>query len=149
MEAIAARAPGDALPRYFLAIAHAGEGDFVRYLRIMQERDRLRGEPQQSANLKALDAALKSGGEPALKALAIDQANAEEVNRPFTDHSLPAFLASAAGDRARLIATLELADRNREVWGSSGYVRRIQRRWAADRAITALLKRRASPPVEP
>lgn len=149
LEAVAAREPRDALSRYFLAIAYAGEGDFVRYLRIMQERGRLRGEPQQSANLKALDAALRSGGEPALKALVIDQANAEEANRPFTDHSLPAFLASAAGDRARLVATLRLADRSREVWGSAGYVLRIKQRWGADRDIIALLNRRASPAVEP
>lgn len=65
---IAARVPDDALSRYFLAIATVGEGDFVRYLRIMRERDRLRGEPQHSADLVALEAArLTSRREAALK----------------------------------------------------------------------------------
>lgn len=149
LEKIAARELGDALSRYFLAVAYAGEGDFVRYLRIMQERDALRGEPVQSANLKALDDALRAGGDAALKAAVIDQASVEEANRPFPDHSLPAFLASAAGDRVRLVTILQRADRNKELWGAAGYTSRIAARWKSDGEVMRLLARRASPKVEP
>jgi tetratricopeptide (TPR) repeat protein len=149
IEAIVARNPRFALAYQHLAIVYAGVGDFARYLEMVRKNEALRGSPEYSKFVKSLDDAMKRGGVAALKVAVIEDAVAGEANRPFPDHSLSAFLASSAGDRARLVSILELADRNKEKWGAVGYVVRIAARWKHDPIITGLLARRRSPLIEP
>ncbi|RYY44912.1 MAG: hypothetical protein EOP59_05375 [Sphingomonadales bacterium] len=60
---------------------------------------------------------------------------------------VPAFYASAMGDRAELVALMREAALLGERWYAPGVTRRIAARWKDDAEVTALLARlRIAPP---
>jgi tetratricopeptide (TPR) repeat protein len=148
LTAILSRNPDFAAAYDCLAVIRLAEGDYDGYLRELKQRERLRAEPGLVGYIAALDGARRTGGVPAMQALMLNRALADEAEAPFPDHAWAAFLASVAGDRARLSEILAIAGQQEQKWGSSGMVSRIARRWAGDSQITAALKRRAAPKIE-
>lgn len=148
LTAILARNPDFAAARDCLAVALFAEGDSDGYLREIKQRERLRAEPGMAGYLAALDQARRTGGVTAMQSLMLDRAMLNEADAPFPDHAWAAFVASFAGDRARLLEILALAERQGQKWGSSGFISRIAKRWASDSQISAMLKRRAAPKIE-
>lgn len=147
-EALASQNPNFPLVRYFLGVAYLGEGDTANYLKTVRERATIRGSETLRDYLSELVDAQTKGGEAALRSAIIDRAMRDEAGRPFPDHSLPAFLASALGDRGRLISALRIADTNREIWGASGYRERILQKWQGDPDVIRLLEPRTAPKIE-
>lgn len=140
-------------PRFVVAldcfgIVRLSEGDYAGYLDALRRRQAAQGSPALASQVATLDASFKARGVRAMQSAMIDQALSEQRAASVPDHSWAAFVASLAGDRARLLGILRLADRHREVWGSAGYTRRIEARWRQDPEIAPLLRRRAPPRIE-
>lgn len=148
LQSILSRNPNFAVALDCLGIIRLSESNYAAYLDTLHLRQRARVDARLSARNEALDAAMRSGGVPAVQKTLIDFALADERESAFPDHAWAAFVASLAGDRARLLEILRLADRQHQVWGSSGYSERIARRWKDDAEITTLLRRRAPPKIE-
>ena len=75
---------------------------------------------------------------------AIERAD-REIGRSL---AFAAFVASLAGQRAELIDILKRAENERQVWGASGELMRMNQRWAGDPEVSALLARRRPPTAE-
>ncbi|TPG39672.1 hypothetical protein EAH79_13255 [Sphingomonas koreensis] len=128
--------PHDCLRSIYLA-----ERDYRRYLEQSAVLARLRDAPEQRRQSDEEQAAFDRGGAGALaKALLVHAALIRA--QPFGDLAWPAFVASAIGDRAALLAALRTADAHQEIRGSAGEVGQIARNWPRDGAVQALLSRR-------
>jgi tetratricopeptide (TPR) repeat protein len=149
LSAIVSQNPANSEALDCLSMIALGRGDYRAYLDALNARAHLRGEPSLVSRVAALDGAYRTGGGNALLHVALARELAEESDAPYPDHSLAAFYASLAGDRAALLRVLALADAAHEQWGSAGFVRRVRTRWQGDAAIVAALDRRTAPAVEP
>lgn len=140
--------PDTAAAHDCLSAMALGDGDYRGFVRETAARERLRSEPGLRTFVAALQRAVANGGGSEVRQLILDRALADEASSPFPDHAWAAFVANVAGDRAKLIEILNIADAQKQRWGSAGYVRRIAERWQGDAEITALLRARASEKIE-
>jgi predicted Zn-dependent protease len=148
LDAIVARSPGFAVAHDSLAEMRLGDGDYAGYLQELAARQAARAEPDLAARLATLRQAQAAGGLPGLQRAMLSRVLAEQATAPFPDHSFAAFLASVAGDRMALMDVLARADKGREIWGSSGYVRLVAARWQGDEEIIESLARRRPQNIE-
>lgn len=130
------RVPDSAALQASLADVAVGRGDWRGYVDANAAHARLRGEA--GLRRRAADL-LAARGEGAIVAVALAQALTTSRTDPRATHALPAMIAAASGDRARLLAILDAARARGERWGDAGYRLRIARRWAGDRAIATRL----------
>lgn len=140
-------------PRYSaahdcLATLKLSEGDYAGYVQSFSAYAELREDPTLIARALEQSRALERG-EAAFERMmlegALDRAD-REIGRSL---AAAAFIASLADDRTALIRILRRADEAREVWGASGEVLRMTRRWASDAEMSTLLARRKPPSAEP
>lgn len=140
-------------PRYSaahdcLATLKLSEGDYAGYVQSFSTYAELREDPTLIARALEQSRALERG-EAAFERMmlegALDRAD-REIGRSL---AAAAFIASLADDRSALIRILRRADEAREVWGASGEVLRMTRRWASDTEVTTLLARRRPPSAAP
>lgn len=148
LQSLVARYPDNALARDFLSHALLGQGNLVGYLEQLDARDRLRGLPPADRRATRLNAALQTAAAAAMIDLAIELALADERERPLPEHSWAAYLASSAGNRARLLDVLATADARGETWASAWIADRIMKRWADDSEIVALARQRPAPKMK-
>ena len=145
---LAGRYPADATIHNCLAWLHASHGDLAAFAAEYRRTAELRAEPLLLAAAARLDAGV-----------ARDPATAHRVvvaylERELADHSrlahdVPAFYASAFGDRPALLRLLSAARRNRERWYSRAITWRIARRWRGDGEVLAALRTVAQPVPTP
>ena len=135
-----------------LSVIALARGDIAGYARQLRARAAIRRHAELVAYSAAIDRALALGGgqgRRAAYAVMLSRAISLAENSERPDHSWPAFVAHAAGDRAQLVAILRTARARGEHWGAAGFVRRMRARWAGDRAILSGLDALAQPRVEP
>lgn len=142
------RYPDNALAHDFLSHALLGQGDLAGYLDNLDARDRLRGLAVEQRRATPLKIAMQTQGAAAMIDRAIDLTFDDERERPVPDHSWAAYLASSAGDRARLFTLLTIAAERKEAWASAWIADRIVRRWADDSQIAALVRARPAPKMK-
>lgn len=128
----------------YLSVVALAEGDMAGFVREVEAMAALREEDGITRYATGLRAAAARDGK-AVAAQVIADAMAEVDAGDRRTMAWPAFVASAAGDRTRLVALLRKADARNEVWGSAGLRRHIADRWKGDGEVTALLRRRVAP----
>ncbi|MFU7529238.1 tetratricopeptide repeat protein [Qipengyuania sp. ASV99] len=128
------------VPDYLGVIAIA-EGDMVKFVAEMETLARLRRESGLVDDASALRKALEAGPATVSRML-VQQGEDEVLDGRRKTLVWPAFVASAAGDRAALVRLLNRAEARNEVWGSAGLRRDIAARWKNDREVADLLNRR-------
>ena len=136
--------PNLATIRDYLAVLYLANEDIEAFVAETSALARIKGDPQAMAQAEALSAALP-GGPSAVLGLYVDQTMADFSTGERKTLVWPVFVASMANDREQMLRLLQMADRRKEVWGSAGLVRQIERRWRGDRAITSLLAPRRPP----
>jgi tetratricopeptide (TPR) repeat protein len=148
LQSLAARYPDNALAHDFLSHALLGQGDLAGYLEHLDARDRLRGIAPHDRRATRLSAVLATGGQASMLDLAVELTTADERERPAPECSWAAYLASSAGDRARLFTLLTSADTQGERWASAWIADRIIKRWADDSEIVAITRNRPAPKMK-
>ena len=146
--ALGKRHPSLAVVPDYLSVMRLAEGDSEGFVELFDAMARIRREPSLTAYAKDLRMKLDEGS-AVLSRYMIDEALAEAERGERTILAWPAFVASSAGDRARLIEILDKAISRKEAWGSAGLRDRIARQWQGDTAIVARLDRLQSRPMVP
>jgi Tfp pilus assembly protein PilF len=136
------RAGQSSSPYTYLAYIALLERDWPRYLDLSDRRAALRDDTVLVRRNAAERAAYNRGGAAAMLEL-MGRVTVSDPSSTVVDTSWPAALAGLAGDRTQVLRILQQADRRREVWGFSGFVRPALARWHNDPAIGPLLRRRA------
>ena len=134
-----------------LSVVALAQGDVSGYARELAKRAKRRGSSELTAYSRAVVEALALGGErgrAAAYAIILSRALSLAENTAHPDHSWPAFIASAMGDRAQLRGILNDARAWGEHWGAAGFVRRIRARWRDDVQVLRALDVLAQPAVE-
>ena len=136
--------PNLATIRDYLAVLYLAKADTRAFVTETAALARIKGDPKAMAQADALAEALP-GGPSAVLGLYVDQTMADFSTGERKTLVWPVFVASMANDRDTVLRLLRMADRRKEVWGSAGLVRQIERRWRGDGAITGLLAPRRPP----
>lgn len=134
-----------------LSVVALAQGDVSGYARELAKRATRRGSSELTAYSRAVGEALTLGGErgrAAAYAIMLSRALSLAENTAHPDHSWPAFIASAMGDRAQLRGILNDAHARGEHWGAAGFVRRIRARWRNDAQVLGALDLLAQPAIE-
>ena len=133
-----ARHPADPTINNCLTWVHIGLGDMAGAARAYKDLARLRAEPELTALADKLDAAMQRDPARAHKVL-IDDARREIAVGTRRLREVPAFYASAAGDRDELLALMHESVILGEQWYSHAVTSRIERTWRQDAEIMRLL----------
>lgn len=133
--------PGLATVPDYLSVVALADGDPAAFVDEIETMARLRREEGLAAYAGELRAAL-AGGPGALADAVVAGAVAEVDAGERRTLVWPAFVASAADDRAALLRVLRRADARNEVWGSAGLRRHIAERWDGDAEVARLLRER-------
>jgi hypothetical protein len=123
-----------------LAEVLLSDGDIPGYLSATKELARLRNDVELGTLARDLEAAWQRDNAAAFWPALQTAAMVQQTRSPFPDHSWAAFVAHLSGERDTLASILRLAVGQKQVWGSSGRVRRIQKRWEQDPEIAGLLQ---------
>ena len=144
LEALRQDHPDLATVRDYLAVAYLAQGKLAAFVEETAELSRLRNDPADMAEAEALADALPLG-ERAVLALFVDQTMQDLVKGDRKTVVWPVYVASMAGDREEVLRLLTIAAQRKELWGSAGLVRQIDKRWQGDRGIAELLEPRRPP----
>jgi hypothetical protein len=147
LNGIAAQRPDFAASFDCLRYIFLGESDFPHYFAAISALARLRNEPALSARIAQERATFETGNSAVFRNLMIANALRDQ-GAGLGDKVWPLSIVSAVGDRATLLAMLTDSDARGELWGSASQREAIARRWKDDAQLTALLVRRAPPPME-
>lgn len=124
-----------------LAIIQLEHGDYAGYAASLARFAELRLDKPLAAHAAAVQEALAkdpAAAQDLILSRALNEASAD----PNRTYAWPAFVASVARDRSRLLAILRLADQRKERWGDAGLVLRMERRWSNDAEVSRLIKAR-------
>lgn len=135
---LARQAPEDATVQNCLAWLHISRGDVPSFAEAFRRRAQIRGEPQLMRLSAEMDTALRRSSSDAIGVL-VTEGRREIASGTRKLRQVPAFYASAMGDRATLVELLEEANGQRERWYSVPITRRIAARWQGDVEVRALL----------
>jgi Tfp pilus assembly protein PilF len=141
---LAAQAPGDATVQNCLAWIYISQGDLVGFIRALDARAKLRGEPQLLRLAADLNNAIRRGRRAALNVL-IAGGRRELATGARRIRETPAFYASAMGERRELIRLMTEAVDVGERWPSVPVTRRIAAHWPNDKEVQGLLRRLRPP----
>ena len=138
LEALALQNPNLAVIPDYLSVMHMAQGDFPGFVEQIERMAAVRREPSLTAYAGELRRRLTEG-QPELVDFMIDEALAEANRGERSLLAWPAFVASSAGDRGRLLDILRRAVARKEAWGSAGLRDHIALRWPGDPAVGRLL----------
>lgn len=130
-----------------LSVIAFARGDHAGYERHLALRASSRGVPELATYARLVHKAIAQNNDT-LYDIMLARGLAEAEAGPDGDHSWPAFIASAFGDRTQLLTIMARARAGGEHWGASGYTRRIVQRWRADPAISTALAGLRQPNIE-
>lgn len=130
-----------------LASLKLSEGDYAGYVQSFSAYAALREDPGLIARAADQVRALEQG-RAAFERLMLDGAIERADREIGRSLAFAAFVASLAGQRAELIDILKRAENERQVWGASGELLRMNQRWAGDPEVSTLLARRRPPTAE-
>lgn len=145
LAALRAEHPDDPTINNCLGWVHIGLGDMAGAARAYAALAKLRGEPDLLALSARLDAAVRDRPATAHRVL-IEDARREIALGTRRIREVPAFYASAAGDRAEMLGLLHEAVLLGERWYSHSIVSRMETRWRDDAEVRGLLAQLRAPP---
>lgn len=137
---LARRHPDFAVIHDCLAVIHLADGDYPAYVRAQAQVAELRQNDTLRLRTTALSQALSAGSGSAQKLL-LEYAQADLASGESRTAAWTAFVASAARDRASLLAVLRAAEARHEKWGDAGLIRVMRSKWAGDAQVETLLIR--------
>lgn len=138
LTALRKRHPNDATINNCLTWVYIGLGDMAGASRAYNDLAATRKEPQLVNLARQLRAAVAANPATAHRALIAD-AEREIALGTRRIHEVPAFYASAMGDRSALLALMRQAVVVGERWYSPGITARIAARWRNDTEVMRLL----------
>lgn len=144
LAALTRKPPGDPTAHGCLAWIAIGTGDIAEAAREYTHMAALRGEPGLTRLSADLNAALARDPASAHRVLIADERR-EIASGARRLRQTPAYVASAMGDRAELVALLREAAGLEEKWFTASMTDAIARRWHDDREVMALLSRLKQP----
>ncbi|BAK65396.1 hypothetical protein SLG_07210 [Sphingobium sp. SYK-6] len=145
LEALRAQHPADPTIRNCLSWVHIGLGDMAGAAQAYRELAALRREPDLLALSARLDAAVEQDPATAHRVL-IEDARREIALGTRRIREVPAFYASAVGDRTEMLDLLHEAVLLGERWYSHSVTRRMEAKWRHDAEVTRLLRQLRTPP---